>query len=99
MILSMKPLPLAEVQAQISEMEEKTPLHDYLKQYCKLSIEKARALEEQLRGLNNVKIKEEYLIKIIDFLPRDAEEVHKIFNDVSLDESEVNAIINVVKDY
>lgn len=99
MILSMKPLSLAEVRSRIESSEEKHPLHDYLKAYCKLSLEKARSLEEQIKGLNSIKIKEEHIVKIVDLLPRDAEEIHKIFNDVSLDESEVNAILNVVKDY
>lgn len=99
MILSMTPLSLAEVQAMIEPAEEKHPLHDYLKAYCKLSVERARALEEQIRGLKNLKINEVHVVKIIDLLPRDAEEVHKIFNDVSLDEGEVNSILGVVKGY
>lgn len=99
MILSMKPLSLAEVRARIETGEEKHALHDYLKAYCKLSVEKARELEAQLVGLNNIKIKEEHIVKIVDLLPRDAEEVHKIFNDVSLDESDISAILGVVKEY
>lgn len=99
MIISMKPLSLAEVHEYVHDSEEKKPIHDYLKKYAKLSAEQSRKLIEALRALNNVKIKEDYLIKIADFLPRDAEEIHKIFHDVSLDEGEVNAILDIVKEY
>ncbi len=90
---------MAHVQGMIKNQEEKKPIHEYLKTFTKLSEEKARELEEELRGLNNVKIKEEYLIKIVDLLPRDSEELHKIFQDVSLEESEIAKIIEIVQRY
>ena len=99
MIISMKPLPLAEVFSRIEKLEGKKPLQDYLKEYCKIPAEKANELVAEIQGLNNLKIKEEHAVKVADFLPRNSEEVHKVFNDVSLDESEVNAIIDVVKKY
>jgi DNA-directed RNA polymerase subunit F len=99
MIISTKPLSLAEVQELLKETEDKKPVHEYLKKYTKISASEGKKLQEELKELKNVKIKEEYFIKIIDFLPRDAEEVHKIFHDVSLDEGEVNAILDIVKKY
>lgn len=98
-VIHMKPLSLAEVHELTEKHEEKKAVHDYLKKFCKLDIHKAKELTEELKNLNNVKIKEEYLIKVADFLPRDAEEVHKILNDVSLDEQETNAILEIVKNY
>lgn len=95
----MKPLALADVKARIADQEDKKGLQDYLKQYSKLSLEKSDALIEELRALKNLKIKEEHMVKVSDFLPRDAEEVHKVFNDVSLDEQEVNAVLTIVKNY
>ena len=65
----------------------------------KISPDKASELREKLQKLDNVKIKEEYLVKTIDVLPRDAESVQKIFHDVSLEEQEINAILEIVKDY
>ena len=99
MIISMKPLCLAEVKELAGDLSEKPELHDYLKEFCKLDKKKSAALAESVRGLNNPKIKEEFVVKIIDLLPRDAETVNKIFNDVSLDEKEVNDILAVVKEY
>lgn len=99
MILSMKPLSLAEAKELVPETEEKKPLQDYLKRFTKLSAAQAKELREKLTALNNIKFKEEHLAKVADFLPRDSEEVQKIFNDVSLDESDINAVLSVVKEY
>lgn len=99
MIVSIKPLSLAEVQEIVKSSEDKKQVHEYLKKYSKISLEDAKKLEQELKDMNNVKFKEEYVIKVVDFLPKDAEEVHKIFSDVSLDEGEVNAILDIVKKY
>ena len=101
-ISSSKPLSLAEVQEYIKpndEREHMKAVEGYIKEFRKLSAEKAQELTGELHKLNNVKIREDYIIKIIDFLPRDSEAVHKIFHDVSLDENETNAILEVVKNY
>ena len=99
MILSLKPLSLSEVPAYIPNLEEKKELAAYFKQFSKLSGEKALELKAALLQLNNIKIKEEYVSKVIDLLPRTSEDLSKIFHDVSLNEEEINAILGVVKDY
>ena len=99
MILNMKHLNLAEVKEIVKDIDEKKDVKDYLKKFGKLSKEKAEKLNEELRTLGNAKIKEEYLVKIIDFLPRDAEELNKIFHDISLDEKEMNEILEIIKKY
>ncbi len=99
MIISMKPLCLAEVKELAGDLGEKPELRDYLKEFCQLDKNKSLSLSDAINGLNNPKIKEEYAVKIVDLLPRDAESVNKIFNDVSLDEKEVNDILAVVKEY
>jgi len=64
-----------------------------------LKKDKAENLAEDLRGLNNPKIKEDDIVKVIDFLPTQSEEVNKIFTDVSLSEDESNKIIEIVGKY
>lgn len=99
MILSKKHMTLAEVDSLVEKGEERKPINDYLKKFVVLSKADALKLIEELRGLNNLKLKEEHLIKIADFLPKDAEDVNKILNDVSLSEAEANAIVAIVKKY
>lgn len=95
----MKPVSMAEVQEIVKHQEEKKPIHEYLKTFTKLSAAKAAELESELRALNNVKLKEEYIIKIVDLLPKDAEDLHKIFHDVSLEEQEITTVLDIVKGY
>lgn len=101
-IISIKPLTLAEVSTYLAGEEGKEKaagVRDYIKKFGNLSAEKSKEICEELKKLDNVKIKEEYAVKVADMLPIDAESVHKIFHDVSLDENEVNAIIDITKKY
>lgn len=99
MILELKPLTLAEAQGLIEERPETLQVTTYLKKFSKISAEKSESLVQDLKKLNNIKLKETHLVKIADFLPRDAEDVHKIVSDSSLTEAEVGAILDVVKNY
>jgi DNA-directed RNA polymerase subunit F len=99
MILSKKPMMLAEVKEYVKSEEENKVLHDYLKAYQKLTLDKAKELFSKIEDLKNPKIKEEHIVKIVDFLPSDAEDLNKIFIDVSLNEEETNAILGIVKNY
>lgn len=99
MILSKKPLTLAEVDSLVPKSEEKKPIHDYLKKFVKLSKADAEKLLDELKALNNPKLKEENLIKLVDFLPKDIEDVNKILSEANLSEEEANAILEIVKKY
>jgi len=99
MILSKKPMMLAEVKEYVKSEEENKVLHDYLKAYQKLTLDKAKELFSKIEDLKNPKVKVEHIIKIVDFLPSDAEDLNKIFIDVSLNEEETNAILGIVKNY
>jgi DNA-directed RNA polymerase subunit F len=95
----MKPLSLAEVKELVGEVDEKKDLKDYIKRFGNLSKEDSVKLGEEVRGLDNMKVKEEHIVKIVDFVPKTAEELNKIFTDVSLDEEECNKILEIVKGY
>src|SRR3989344_4809351 len=99
MILEKTPITLSEVKEIVKDLEEKQVLKDYLKKFTKLSKDKVVKLKEDLRKLNNLKIKEENIVKIVDFMPKDAEDINKIFTEVTLTEAEINAILEVVKKY
>jgi DNA-directed RNA polymerase subunit F len=99
MIINKKPLSLAEAKCYLGQGECKKPVESYLKTFIRISEEKAEKLAEEMRALNNLKIKEENIMKVVDFLPRDSEDVNKIFNEVNLTEDETNAILGIVKKY
>jgi len=99
-ILNRTPLSLANVKELIKdELDEKKQMADYLKKFSNLSKEKAEQLAEEIRGLNNLKIKEDDIVKILDFLPKDIESVNKIFTDVSLTEDESNKVLEIIGKY
>lgn len=91
------PLMLAEVKEMVGKMEEKQELKDYLKKFTKLSKEKAEKMRQELRELNNIKFKEENIVKLVDFAPQSTEELNKVFTETSLTEEEVNAVLNITK--
>tara|TARA_Y100000310_G_C20600280_1_gene772645 strand:- start:403 stop:702 length:300 start_codon:yes stop_codon:yes gene_type:complete len=99
MILDLKPLNLSEVKKLSGDLEENKDLKDYLKKFSKLSEEKTEKLNGELRGLNNMKLKDDYLVKIVDFLPRDVEGLNKIITEVSLDNKEAEEVLDIVKKY
>lgn len=99
MIVNQKPLAIAEVKDYLKDPEESKEMLSYLKRFTKLTKEKALSLMEEIRGLNNLKIKEEEIVKVADLVPKDAEDVNKIFSDVSLSEEEVNVILEITKKY
>ncbi len=98
-ILSMKPIHLADVQELAGDLESRPEFRDYLKHFSKLDKKQADELSEKLKAMNNIKIREDSIVKVVDLLPRDSESLSKVFNDVSLDEKEINEILEVVKDY
>ncbi len=98
MILNRQPLSLAEVKYYIKDSEEKK-IVDYLKKFSNLDSKKASKIVEEIKALVNLKIKDEHIVKIIDFLPQDVEDVNRIFFDVRLTEEEINAILNITKNY
>jgi len=98
-ILQKTPITLAEVKEIVDKLEEKEEIKKYLKKFTKLPKEKAKKLAEEIKSLQNQKIREEDIIKIVDFLPKDAEDLNKIFTEMTLNEEEINAILEIVGKY
>jgi len=99
MIHAKKSLTLAEVKDIVDKLEDAEETKVYLKKFTKLSKKDALKLKEELAALGNLKMREEHLIKLVDILPRDTEDVNKIFSDTGLTEEETNAILEITKKY
>ena len=96
MIIDKTALTLSEVKDFVKDLEEKKDLKDYLKKF-ESQKKNGSGIIDKLKALDNIKIKEDHMIKIVDFMPRDSEDLNKIFTDVSLDEKESNEILEIVK--
>ena len=99
MILEKNPITFAEVIWHIKDKEESKSISEYLKKFSKLSKEEALKIKSDISALNNPKLKEENIIKIIDFLPKSSEELNRILIEASLSEEESNAILEIVRKY
>lgn len=93
------PITMAEVVSLVGDSDKAEEIKKFIKNFNGLSAEKALKMKGELRDLNLIKLKESSLVKIIDFLPRDASEINKILNDISLDTEETSKILEVVGKY
>ena len=64
-----------------------------------MPVEKAKEMKEELRALDLLRLKDKHIVKIVDFIPTDASELNKVMIDVSLDQDEVNKILDVTRKY
>jgi len=97
MILNKKPLSITEVKEYVKDVEGKEALVKYMKKFGKVSKEQHNKMKKAIISLNNPKIKEENIAKVIDFLPEDHEDVNKIFPEANLNEEEAKALVEIVK--
>jgi DNA-directed RNA polymerase subunit F len=98
-IIELTPITLAEVSELSGDSDKEKEVKKFIKQFTKMPADKAREMKEELRKLDLIKIKEEYIVKIVDFMPDDASDLNKVLSEVSLDQEEVDKILNVVKKY
>ena len=98
-IITSQPLTLAEVSELAGDTDKEKEVKIFIKKFTKMTAEKAKQMKEEITALNLLKLKEDSIIKIVDFKPSDATDLNKILADVSLDQEEVNKILDVVKKY
>ncbi len=94
-----RPVSMAEVSAIVGEGEKAESIKNFIKQFETVSFEDAQKMKEELTALGILKLKESHIIKIIDFVPKEASELNKILSEVSLDAEEVSKILNVTQNY
>lgn len=100
MIKNSEPLSMAEVVEYLKKNEEgETEIMGFIKKFSKLKSKEAKELKKDIESLGIIKMKQEYAIKIIDILPETAEELNKIFIDVSLEEDETKKILETIKKF
>ena len=99
MITNNEPLSMPEVSGYIAKSEESKDLKKFIKNFRKLNQKDGEELRKKLSELNLMKLKEKDIVKIVDFMPEDQEDLNKIFSDVKLDEDESKKILETVKEF
>lgn len=108
-ILKEQPISMAEVKDELSKIEKKAGELNYranktnafLQDFVKLSMPKAKELAEKIHGLNIPRLREEHIIKIVDTMPKYAEEVKALLSGYTLTVTNENAkkIADMVKEF
>ena len=100
MIKNREPLSMAESVEYLKKSEEsEAELLAFIKKFTKLDVKSAKELRSKLKELDLIKINDHHIVKIIDLLPQDQEELNKILIDASLDEDETKKILETVKQF
>ncbi len=99
MIKNREPLSMAEAAEYTKDNENAVELNKFIKKFSTLDVKKAKELRKKLEELNLMKLKSDSISKIIDVMPENAEDLNKIFTDVSTDEDETKKILDTVKEF
>ena len=99
MIKESKPVSMAEVISMVGNSDKAEEIKKFIKSFDVLDVKKANELKDELTALDLMKLKDEYIVKIVDFLPTSASELNKVIIEVSLDADEVNKILEITKKY
>ncbi len=99
MIKESRPVTMAEVVSVVGDSEKAGEIKRFVKDFDILDFEKAKEMTAELEALDLIRLKEEHIVKIVDFVPTDAAELNKVILEVSLDADEVNKILEVTKKY
>ena len=99
MIKESRPISMAEVMNLVGDSEKAEEVKKFMKNFDVLKFDKAKELENEIKELKLIKLKDEHIVKIVDFVPTDAAELNKVIIEVSLDADEVNKILEVTQKY
>jgi len=98
MIKNNQSLSICEAKEYLKNSKD-SELSEFVKNFAKLKPKEAKELRKKLETLDLLKLKDENITKIIEILPKNKEELNKIFNDLALDENETQTILSIIKEY
>lgn len=97
MIRNEQPLLLSEVTDLVGDSDQAKEIKKFIKKFSKMKIEEAKQLKEEIESLNIIHLKEKDIVSLVNFVPKDASEVLKILPGISLNQEEIDKILNVTK--
>lgn len=101
MINEKKPITMAEAREILEgiKTEKAEEMAAFIKKFTKMKASDTELLKKQLREHKMIKLKEEDIVKLVDFMPEDASDVRKIVagSEVGLDQDEIEKILAVFK--
>lgn len=107
-ILSKKPLSLLELRGEIEKAKKRgdenyrvNRVEEYLNEVILLPQKDLRNLKKELEELNIPRLKEEHIVKIVDLLPKNEEDLKSILEGfvTTFSKDSLKKIINTVNKY
>ena len=100
MIKNTESVSMAESLEYVKEdKENNAEIIAFIKKFTELKAKEAKEIRKKIQDLDLMKVKQDYIVKIIDLLPENTEDLNKIFVDVSLDEDESKKILEIIKEF
>lgn len=94
-----RPVTMTEVVTSVGDSDKGDAIKKFIKNFKLLNAEKTEEMKEELKALDLIRLKDEHIVKIVDFVPTTASELNKVIIEVSLDQDEVNKILDVTKKF
>lgn len=94
-----RPITMAEVVVLVKDSEKATEIKNFVKCFDIIDVKKVNEMKDALKKLDLIKLKDEHIVKIIDFVPTSASELNKVVIELSLDQDEVNKILDVTNNF
>lgn len=98
MIKHREPLSMQEAMKYVDK-EKRPEVVAFVKQFTKLSPEKAEELRKKLNDLNLIKLNKNNISKLIEMLPEDKDALTKVLPESNIDENETNIILDTIKEH
>ena len=108
-IIKETPITMADIKEELEKIKKKSEkinfraekTDEYLHQFTQLSLAKSKELREKIEKLKIPRLKEEYMIKIIDLLPCSSEEVKSILQGytTTVTNENLKKIAEVIKEF
>ena len=102
------PMTIAEAKAEIDHIKERdgvlsfrgTKCEEYFNDFSSITHAKASELQKKLKELNVARLRDEHIVKIVDILPKTAEEVKVVFqgSPVSISKKDMEQIAAAVQE-
>ncbi|MBC8435089.1 hypothetical protein H8D91_01160 [archaeon] len=99
MILDKKALTLAEVTNLIGDSEKASAMKDFIKKFSKMKLADAEKMKEEIIAIDLIQLKDEHIVSLVNFVPKDSVELNKVLSGVSLNQEDVDKLLNVTSKY
>ncbi len=104
-VVERKPVSIAFVKGVLEKIEEKNHeqkiTFEYVSKFARISPEDAEKLAQELREANVPRMKERHIVKIVDILPKNLDELKAIFakDELSLSKDDSQKILDILAKY